>query len=322
MKLDKNTNRSGFTLLELLVVIAIIGILAALIIPSVGKMYEKGRIVQCVNNLKQLHTAAVSYSIDHGGSLPYPASEEWMWINADGDSNQGYHTGWVDWYSKDNDRKTYWWNYNGTNGIACIRSGSLFSYIGVDGDEGTYVCPSMSRLAMKTNFSDLEKRNVTRSYGMNASLKNGLWAKRYQDIKGQSRIMMFAEQGFELQQGYKHALTSDGEWTDSPLPDPDPDNPGTYIKRDYRNFDACIDWRGEEDNEPDNGTEKYEHIGEYHNGRGNVVFCDGHVERIEYDLTRYICSGNWDDHKALENNDKRPENDLSRKTSPSDTKFW
>ncbi len=298
MKTNKNRDHLGFTLIELLVVIAIIGVLAALIIPAVGKMYEKGRIVHCVNNLKQLHTAAVSYSSDHNGRLPHPASEEWMWIYKDGDSDRGTHTGWVDWVDK-SDRQTLWWNANSTNGISCIRNGTLFDYIGVAGDEGIYVCPSMSRLAKKT-FKD-EKRNVTRSYGMNASMQSGIYAKRYHRIKGPSRVMMFAEQGFILDSNYQHSLASDAEWTDPELPEPDPDNAGHYIKRDYRNFDGCIDWRGKVEHKSDAGNKKYEHIGEYHDGRGNAVFCDGHVERIKYDLTHYICSGNWENHKPIGN---------------------
>ncbi len=298
MKKIKQTNQFGFTMLELLVVIAIIAILASLIIPAVGKMFEKGRIVQCVNNLKQLHAAAVSYSSDHNGYLPYPASEEWMLIDEDGDYSRGFHTGWVDWYS-DGDRETYWWNANGTNGISCIRAGSLFDYIGVAGDEAIYVCPSMSRLAKKTLTG--EKSNVTRSYGMNASLQSGIWIKSLHQIKGPSRVLMFAEQGFELDENYEYALTMDAEWTDPELPDPESGDPGHYIKRDYRNFDGCIDWRGAVDNKADDGKTKYEHIGEYHDGRGNVIFCDGHVERIEYNLTRYICSGGWENHKKIGN---------------------
>lgn len=298
MENNKSLNKSGFTLLELLVVIAIIGILTTLIIPAVNKMFEKGRIVQCVNNLRQLHTAAVSYATDHGGNLPHAASEKWLDVWASGKANQGVNKGWVDWVS-DTDRRTLWWNEHGTNGIKCIRNGSLFKYVGNDGDESVFVCPTMSRLAKKTFSGKDEKRIVTRSYGMNASLnEHDYWSKKLNDIKGPSRKVMFAEQGFELK-GYKCSLADGVDWSDQALPNINSAAPGTYVQRESRNIDGCIDWRGKVKWKADAGPDKYEHIGEYHNGRGNAVFCDGHVERIKYELTDYICNGDWENHKPI-----------------------
>jgi len=61
----------AFTLIELLVVIAIIAMLAGLLLPVLGRAKESARNVSCMNNLRQIAIASVTYSLDERGHLPW-----------------------------------------------------------------------------------------------------------------------------------------------------------------------------------------------------------------------------------------------------------
>ena len=62
----------AFTLVELLTVIAIVGVLAAIVIVSLGKVRASARSAQCSSNLRQVYTAIQLYANDDKGRLPGP----------------------------------------------------------------------------------------------------------------------------------------------------------------------------------------------------------------------------------------------------------
>ena len=94
---DGRTSAGRFyTLIELLVTIAIIAILAALLLPSLKLMRDRGQQLVCANNLKQLGLMTLMYASDYNGFITpyYDGSGAWYTILISG----GYYN--VKWNSK------------------------------------------------------------------------------------------------------------------------------------------------------------------------------------------------------------------------------
>ena len=119
-------NPDGFTLIELLVVIAIIAVLAALLLPTLGRAKQKASATACLNNTKQLAVALALYVGDNQNVLPIntPGSPAGCWIR--GNEN---------WSGANTDN---------TN-VALLAQGSLLPY--TSQSMNIYRCPADSSAA-------------------------------------------------------------------------------------------------------------------------------------------------------------------------------
>jgi prepilin-type N-terminal cleavage/methylation domain-containing protein len=61
--------KGAFTLVELLVVIAIIALLMALLMPALRLAHDQAMGIICVNNLRQLSIAWLTYTTENEGKL-------------------------------------------------------------------------------------------------------------------------------------------------------------------------------------------------------------------------------------------------------------
>jgi len=91
--------KRGFTLIELLVVCAVIVVLAAIVLPALGRAKSSARRVECISRQKQWGYAFITYKEDNEERIP----------------REGYHPGgnvfWNNWAQVQDDRsKDVWYN--------------------------------------------------------------------------------------------------------------------------------------------------------------------------------------------------------------------
>ncbi|MFT3787579.1 MAG: DUF1559 domain-containing protein [Tepidisphaeraceae bacterium] len=267
--------RNAFTLVELLVVIGIIALLISILLPALSRASEAARQVKCLNNMKQLAVATISYCNDNRGFYPGRAGQG-AERGERPDLDPTSYSGWIAW-RREQDPVTGMpypgtWKQN-------ITHSALAKYLGqsmkphstpeqanriANGLEAVYRCPSdnlLNRLAFAADYNG--GRGIYRySFSMNIMFGN----KKYDP----NNPTVLADRGSYLKYNQVHRTTDVILYMDE-----------SEISINNGEYNPLVTA-----NNADNPSKDYSAISERHetskfkknskDARGNVAFADGH----------------------------------------------
>jgi len=287
--------KKGLTLIELLVVIAIIAVLTGVLIGTFSGSTESARAARCLTNLKNLASAAqVAANGGTVGSISYPlaGNRETFGI----DTSQGTENsqelyserkGWISWYSKGvyenhptSPQASAGWtvsmyDQSEDRRIYSLTNGAIWKYTG--GNHNVYLCPShvKAKKRLNPNYSYVMNAYFGWSPNPGQDIEVAGAGTAVSDVTRAERRLLFAEVPFA--------------------------DIGVKSKEDQSGYacDAILQYKGSEGGYSE--TIGFNHkSGKLH--CANIVFMDGHVEKLVYpknglseselqDLTTWLCKG-------------------------------
>ena len=175
----------AFTLIELLTVIAIIGILAAIIIPTVGKVRQTARYSKGSSNLREIARGNLLFAQDNKGWIPH---DGFTATPTAGQITPGLRGGSV----------IPWWNaippYIGAPTLAALDSKRPSQVPTLDTQNSIFICPNAS--TSTTNPSGIAWLCYAPAYKLSDTVSGapeGKFLGNVNKIQEPSRTVLFAE---------------------------------------------------------------------------------------------------------------------------------
>jgi prepilin-type N-terminal cleavage/methylation domain-containing protein/prepilin-type processing-associated H-X9-DG protein len=305
---SKRSSHRGFTLVELLVVIAIIALLMALLMPAIQKVRESANVTQCRNNLHQIGVAMQNH---HAVTKAFPSGGwGWSWVGVPHcGTGPGQPGGWIynilDYIEQGQLRSGAAGTSGSTFQTAMVnviqtpistvncptrRNGgpfpntanSSFNTVDSSGNQISITAPSLARTCYAANCGNQNQDEIDGGPSFLdpswSSIDTGLYTTfngvffrrsriRVKDItRGSSNVICVGEKYLNIQ-----------HYTDGGDPS---ENEGMYV-----GFDNDIYRTTSNQPAQDTNNQNTFAFGSAHDGGFNVVFCDGHVDTIAYDVS-------------------------------------
>ncbi len=168
--------RSAFTLIELLVVIAVIAILAALLLPALGRAKQKALTISCLNNLKQLQICWHSYAHDNDNIM---TPNNFVYAVPVGTTNQSQLS---------EDDMTWCRSLAPIDGYP-INEGTSLLYA-YNQNVGIYHCPA-DRSTVKDQPEKLRNRSYNMSNSVNCRADNHF--RKFDEVRVPTQLFVFID---------------------------------------------------------------------------------------------------------------------------------